>query len=86
MTWSFEADKKVNADPNSYDNLQNVLDSISRDWLNDIWYYSNILNWFLYCSFIASYRFTNDDYGTIINTCLEGSYYELQMAAEMYVA
>ena len=31
---------------------------MKTDWLNDLWYYSNIFYYFLYCNFIATYRFS----------------------------
>ena len=86
ITWSEEKDKSVSADPNSTQDLETILNNLSIDWLNDTWFYLNILNYFLYCTFLVNYRFVGEDYGTIISTCMQGTYYELQMAAEMYPA
>ena len=94
MTWEEVTDgdnglsvKEENADYASSRGEQSLQDfygaNIGGDFLNNLYFYSNILWYLIYCSYISAVRFSAEDFSKTRDYCVEGAYYEVQYATQL---
>ena len=52
-------------------------------FLNSVFYYSNILFYLMFCTFIATVRFGGEDFSENRDICVRGAFYEVQYATQL---
>ena len=63
-----------------YNKYNHVLDG---NFFNNVFFFFNIISYLVFCSYLAIIQYPDLDYTTVRDRCVEGAWYEMNLATQL---
>ena len=66
-----------------YDSKIKFEDWLNGNFWNNLFFFYNIITYLIFCSYLATLQYSDLEWETTRDRCVEGAWYEMQMATQL---